>query len=257
MNTILIIIAGLCLVGYLLKRRSRLKSEDCRTCRDGGGRRSGPSCGRCHLWSTLAGCAMYNAPASSPFIVKKGSGPVDAGRGVKTPKGRPRGDRACQRATRSAERAARSPSRRRRSSGWIPMLRDALAALEREASATRPRGRRPAVPGGCEIYDAAYDQFSDAIRLDGKNVAAWDGRARVWRDGICPVRRSSDVYRARFYRPGPSGGPQHARDDPGAGGPVRRGAGRLRVGAEADPAAAWARDNLVRLEGRADTCGGP
>jgi len=28
MNTILIILAGLCLVGYLFKRRSRIKSED-------------------------------------------------------------------------------------------------------------------------------------------------------------------------------------------------------------------------------------
>jgi len=28
MNTILIILAALCLVGYLFKRRSRLKSED-------------------------------------------------------------------------------------------------------------------------------------------------------------------------------------------------------------------------------------
>jgi hypothetical protein len=28
LNTILIILAGLCLVGYLFKRRSRLKSED-------------------------------------------------------------------------------------------------------------------------------------------------------------------------------------------------------------------------------------
>jgi len=28
MNTILIILAGLCLVAYLLKRRARIKSED-------------------------------------------------------------------------------------------------------------------------------------------------------------------------------------------------------------------------------------
>ena len=47
------------------------------------------------------------------------------------------------------------------------------------------------------VYDAAFDQYSDAIwRSTPKSVAAWDGRARVWRDWGMTGLALSDVHRA-------------------------------------------------------------
>src|SRR4029079_6395002 len=51
------------------------------------------------------------------------------------------------------------------------------------------------------VFDAAYDHFSAALRLDAKDAAAYDGRARVWRDWGLPGRGLSDAYRAVYLAP--------------------------------------------------------
>ena len=116
------------------------------------------------LVATLAGCATYTT-TSSPYIIKKGSGPVDAGHGVEQPKfDRGKIERAARDA--QAQRAAQRPEPPASVERLDPVLRDVLAALERAPSANAH------VDVGqqylrLKIYDAAYDQFSQAIRQDG------------------------------------------------------------------------------------------
>jgi tetratricopeptide (TPR) repeat protein len=51
------------------------------------------------------------------------------------------------------------------------------------------------------VLDAAYDHFSAAVLLARNDAAAYDGRARVWRDwGFAPLALS-DAYRAIHYAP--------------------------------------------------------
>jgi cytochrome c-type biogenesis protein CcmH/NrfG len=202
---------------------------------------------------TLAGCASYST-SSSPFIVKKEKGSVSVGNPAALPKMDPA---EIQRASREAiaRRAASSPQQAPTIERLDPALRDAMAALQKEPSA-----RAHVLVGQqywrLRVYDAAYDHFSDAISLEPKNVGAWEGRARVWRAWHLPGLALSDVQRARFYGPnrpevlntlgtileqlGQCGGAREAY------------ASALKL----DPEAIWARDNLVRLEGRTDTCGG-
>lgn len=205
---------------------------------------------------TLAGCASHEPPASSPFIVRNGSGPVDIGSPVKTPKKVNRA--AIERASRAAiaERAAvPKPEGPASIERLDPELREALASLDTLASA-----HAHVVVGQrywrLRVYDAAYDHFSDAIRLDPKNVAAWEGRARVWRDWHLPGPALSDVYRARFYGP-------NRPEVLNTLGTILEQVGHCDAARDAyasalkrDPAATWARDNLARLEAGADRCGG-
>ena len=51
------------------------------------------------------------------------------------------------------------------------------------------------------ILDLAYNHFAAALHLDPHDAAAYDGRARVWRDWGYPHLGLSDVYRAIFYAP--------------------------------------------------------
>jgi tetratricopeptide (TPR) repeat protein len=203
-----------------------------------------------------AGCASYSPPGSSPYIVKKGSGPINVGHGTKVTRVK-RTD--IERASRDAI-AKRSATSKPEGAPSIerldPVLREALASLERQGSA------KAHVAVGQQywrlrVYDAAYDHFSDAIRLEPRNVAAWEGRARVWRDWHLPGPALSDVYRARFYGP----------DRPevlNTLGTILEQAGQCGAAQDSyasavklDPTAAWAKANLVRLQDRSDTCEGP
>ena len=46
------------------------------------------------------------------------------------------------------------------------------------------------------VFDAAYDHFSAALRLDPRDSASLDGLARIWRDWGFPQRGLGDAYRA-------------------------------------------------------------
>ena len=51
------------------------------------------------------------------------------------------------------------------------------------------------------VLDAAYDHFTEALTLNPRDSAAFDGRARVWRDWGQPALGMNDVHRAIFYAP--------------------------------------------------------
>jgi Flp pilus assembly protein TadD len=208
------------------------------------------------LLTLAAGCASYSPPGSSPYIVKKGSGPVNIGHGTKVTKVR---RTTIERASRDAV-AKRSTAPKPQSAPTIerldPALRETLASLEQQASA------KAHVAVGQQywrlrVYDAAYDHFSDALRLEPKNVAAWEGRARVWRDWHLPGPALSDVYKARFYGP----------DRPevlNTLGTILEQAGQCRAAQatyasalKLDPTADWAKANLARLQDGSDTCQEP
>ncbi len=51
------------------------------------------------------------------------------------------------------------------------------------------------------VLDAAYDQFSAALAIDPRDAAAFDGRARVWREWGFPNLGLNDIHRAIYYAP--------------------------------------------------------
>jgi len=200
---------------------------------------------------SATGCASRST--SSPFIIKNGSGPVDVGHGV----GFKKIDRGqIERARREAlaRRAAAAPEQLRSIEGTDVALRNALAALGQLESAAA----HVAVAQQywrLHVYDAVYDHYTDALRLEPKNVTALDGRARVWRQWHMTEPALSDAHRARYF------GPERP-DVLNTLGTILEQAGQCGAARDAyasalklDPSATWAKDNLVRLEGRTDTCG--
>jgi tetratricopeptide (TPR) repeat protein len=182
---------------------------------------------------------------SSPFIIRSGHGPIDAGH-LPAPSKSQRQDMEHARrealAKRAAERPATLPSIERLDRG----LRESLAALGRQDTAqghilvARNYSR-------VHVYDAAFDQYSDALALDPRNVVAWDERARVWRHWGMIEPALSDVHRAIFYGPDEAA-PRNTL------GTILEVAGQCSGAREAyadaltrNPDATWARENLSRL----------
>ncbi len=147
----------------------------------------------------LASCATAPAPARNPFIAQPGSGPVDVGSG---PVGKPPDAAEVERAMRKAraERAASRPAPLPSIEHRDAELRAAIEALSKDESAAA-HVRVAEAYERVHVRDAAFDQFSAAIALDKKSVAAWDGRARLWRDWGMVEQALHDVYRARYYGP--------------------------------------------------------
>jgi Flp pilus assembly protein TadD len=128
-----------------------------------------------------------------------------------------------------------------------PELRLALSSLQREPSPAAHVAVAVAYHR-LRVLDAAFDQFSQAISLDSRNVAAWDGRARLWRDWGMIAPALADAHRARYLDP------QRAEVQNPLGTILER-AGQCDGAREAyraavalDHEAAWARQNLARLE---------
>ena len=200
---------------------------------------------------SATGCASRST--SSPFIIKNGSGPVDVGHGV----GFKKIDRGqIERARREAlaRRAAAAPEQLRSIEGTDVALRNALAALGQLESAAAHVVVAQQY-WRLHVYDAVYDHYTDAIRLEPRNVTALDGRARVWRQWHMTEPALSDAHRARYF------GPERP-DVLNTLGTILEQAGQCGAARDAyasalklDPSADWAKDNLVRLDGRTDTCG--
>jgi tetratricopeptide (TPR) repeat protein len=81
-----------------------------------------------------------------------------------------------------------------------PDLRDALArhAPGPTADTSRAVAHEYARLG---IFDRAYQFFSQAIRLNPSDAAAYDGLARLWRTSGLPQLGLTDGYRAVFHAP--------------------------------------------------------
>jgi Tfp pilus assembly protein PilF len=204
----------------------------------------------CLALSAAGGCAT--SVSSSPFIVRQGRGPIEVG----VPGETPTIDRAAlaraesdARARRSAERPRALPSIEQR----YPALRDALKALAQSPSADA-HIKVAIAYHQLHVLDAAFDHFSDAAVFDAKSIAAWDGRARVWRDWGFVGRALADVHRARFL------GPDRA-DVYNTLGTILERAGQCDGARRAyrdalvrDSQATWARENLTRLEAAGMNC---
>ncbi len=81
-----------------------------------------------------------------------------------------------------------------------PGLIAALVLLE--ASPTAENHRRVAEAyARAGVADAAYNQFSAALRLNRRDAASLDGRARIWRDWGFPDRGLGEAYRAIGFAP--------------------------------------------------------
>jgi tetratricopeptide (TPR) repeat protein len=194
----------------------------------------------------VAGCATRTT--SSPFIIRRGSGPVDVGHGAAPTKVE---RAAVEHARREAlaRRAATAPAALPSVERADPALRSALASLGRAESAAA-HIRVAQQYWRLHVYDAAYDHYSDAIRLDGRNVEAWEGRSRIWREWHMTGLALADIHRARYFGPGRS-------DVLNTLGTILEQAGQCRAARDAysaalqvDASADWARDNISRLEAR-------
>ena len=196
--------------------------------------------------STVLGMpACASRQASSPFILRQGRGPVHVGDLPRvSPEDRHKADQARREALarHAAEKASPVPSIER----LDPALRDALAALGRGETSES----HLAVAGSywrLGVYDAAFDHYSDAIRLNPKSATGWDGRARVWRHWGMIEPALSDIHRALFYEPGRA-------DVRNTLGTILEAAGQCAGARDAyaaalklDATAVWAKANLDRL----------
>ena len=191
----------------------------------------------------LPACAARQP--SSPFIIRSGHGPIDAGH-LQAPSRSQR--QANEHATREAlaKRAANQPATLPSIERLDAGLRESLAALGRQETpgAHIQVARNYSRVG---VYDAAFDQYSDALALDPRSVVAWDERARVWRHWGLTELALSDVHRAIFYGPDEAA-PRNTL------GTILEVAGQCSGAREAyadavtrNPDATWARENLSRL----------
>jgi Tfp pilus assembly protein PilF len=98
------------------------------------------------------------------------------------------------------------------------------------------------------ILDTAFDHLTAATRIDPRDAAAYDARARIWRDWGYPGLGMADAARAVFYAPQSAA----AHNTYGtllavAGLPVQAKR-EFEVALALDPGAEFARTNLCRLE---------
>jgi tetratricopeptide (TPR) repeat protein len=124
-------------------------------------------------------------------------------------------------------------------------LREALAALELRASvpAYVRAGHAYARVG---VYDRALDHFDRAIDLDKTSAAAYDARARVWRDWGLLAYALSDATRAVYFAP--RSAPAHNTRGTILTllGHCASARAAYQRALELDPGAVYAKDNLER-----------
>ena len=125
-------------------------------------------------------------------------------------------------------------------------LRDALALLKRKPSASAHLAVGHAY-AHARVYDQALDHFDHALELDSRLAAAYDGRARLWRQWHFLAPALADATRAVYFAPrspearNTMGTVLAALNDPTAA------AAAFRCALVLDPDAAYARTNLSRL----------
>jgi tetratricopeptide (TPR) repeat protein len=99
------------------------------------------------------------------------------------------------------------------------------------------------------ILDVAFDHLTAATRMDPRDAAAYDARARIWRDWGFPELGMTDCARAVFYAPR-SAAAHNTRGTLLAAAGFEEDARREFEAALAlDPAASFARTNLCRVGG--------
>jgi Flp pilus assembly protein TadD len=192
-----------------------------------------------------AGCA--SRPASGNRFVHKGSaGFYDVG--GPTPAVSPIDEEAVDRARREAiaKRAAEKTAPLPSIEGSDPVLRAALAALAanptpaahiRVAEAYRRVG----------VEDLALDHYGDALLLNPRDIAALDGRARLWRDNDLFGWALADAHRARYYAPDSAEVHNTLGTILERRGLCQGALAEYRQALRLNPDAAWAQQNVTRL----------
>ena len=101
------------------------------------------------------------------------------------------------------------------------------------------------------VRDMAFDHYSEALRLDPRNIAAFDGRARLWRDVGFLAPALADAHRAKYFDPRSA----EVRNTLGTilerRGLCHDALTEYREALRLQPDAAWAQQNVTRLT---DTC---
>ena len=198
--------------------------------------------------AALGSAACAGAHSGNRFIKKGGSGPVELLEGP-WPKSSPVSGDAVRKAAAAAQAARPKAANAVTIESHAGELRDALAALRagptpsahlRVAEAYRNAG----------VLDQALDHFDFALKQDSKAAAAYDGRARIWREWGLPGLGMGDASRAVFFAPDSASARNTLgtllaaiADCDGA----RSAYGQALT---LDPAAAYARVNLQELDRR-------
>jgi tetratricopeptide (TPR) repeat protein len=208
-------------------------------------RRAGASLVRLSVLAALGCAACAGGHSGNRFIRKAGSGPVEVLEHPLPAAAVPPAD-AVRKAVAQARagRPVLAPSRTIESTPGE--LRQALASLRAVAT---PAGhlRVGLAYQRAGVLDQAFEHFDAALKQNSRLAAAYDGRARIWRDWGLPGLGIGDATRAVFFAPHSAS----ARNTLGtllAGMADCEGARSAYARALAlDPAASYARSNLERL----------
>ncbi len=98
------------------------------------------------------------------------------------------------------------------------------------------------------ILDAAFDQLTAATRIDRRDAAAYDARARIWRQWGFPLMGVADANRAIFYAPKSASAHNTLGTLLAAAGQFEGARRAFERALTLDPTAVFARDNLSRLD---------
>jgi tetratricopeptide (TPR) repeat protein len=97
------------------------------------------------------------------------------------------------------------------------------------------------------ILDAAFDHLSAATRIDPRDAAAYDARARIWRDWGVPQLGLADSARAVFYAPRSAAAHNTRGTLLAAAGMTSEATREFEAALAIDPDATFARTNLCQL----------
>jgi tetratricopeptide (TPR) repeat protein len=187
----------------------------------------------------VSGCA---GATRNRFIRRTGSGPIE----IALP-GAAHPARAARPSAVSGPRPSPPPA------VPLPTVESTRAELGASLAALRARPSAAAhLRVGLAYHDAlvldlAMEHFDDAIKMDARMAAAYDARARVWRDWRLLGPAVGDANRAVFFAPRSAG----ARNTLGTIldllGDRVSAATAYRCAAQLDPTATWPRSNLAQL----------
>ena len=99
------------------------------------------------------------------------------------------------------------------------------------------------------IMDTAFDHLSAATRLDPRDAAAYDARARIWRDWGFPELGMGDSARAVFFAPRSAAAHNTRGTLLAAAGLKAEALREFEAALVLDPEASFARENVCRLVG--------
>jgi tetratricopeptide (TPR) repeat protein len=136
-----------------------------------------------------------------------------------------------------------------------PALANALIGLRLAPSAERHRAVA-AEYRRLRVDDAAFDHLTAAMRLNPTDAAAYDQRARIWRDWGFPQLGMTDAARAVYFAPASAEAHNTRGTLLAAIGEIDLAREEFRTALKLDQDATFAARNLCLLESRTGRAGG-